>query len=57
VASEARKPGRSHPITLLFYNFHLICIAAFEARANAPRPVDRDRPLASSVALELRFTA
>ena len=38
--------------SVVIYNFHLIGIAAFEAKANAPRPVDRHRPLASSVALE-----
>jgi len=27
-------------------------IAAFEAKANAPRPVDRDRPLTSSGSLQ-----
>jgi len=37
---------------VIIYNFYLIGIAAFEAKANAPRPVDRDRPLASSAALE-----
>jgi len=36
----------------MVYNFYLIGIAAFEAKANAPRPIDRDRPLASSVTLE-----
>jgi hypothetical protein len=34
------------------YNVYFIGIAAFEAEANAPRPIGRDRPLASSVALE-----
>src|SRR6266700_71660 len=38
--------------SMIIYNFYLIGIAAFEAKANAPRPIDRDRPLASSVALE-----
>src|SRR5437879_881115 len=34
--------------SVIIYNFYLIGIAAFEAKANAPRPIDRDRPLASS---------
>jgi len=37
---------------VIIYNFYLIGIAAFEAKANSPRPIDRDRPLASTVALE-----
>jgi predicted protein tyrosine phosphatase len=37
---------------VIIYNFHLIGFAAFETKANAPRPIDRDRPLASSVTLE-----
>jgi len=35
---------------VIVYNFHVIGIAAFEAKANAPRPIDRDRPLAPSIA-------
>ena len=38
--------------SVIIYNLHVIGIAAFEAKANAPRPVDRDRPLTSSIALE-----
>src|SRR6266481_2811146 len=38
--------------SVIIYNFYLMGIAVFEAKANPPRPVDRDRPLASSVALE-----
>jgi hypothetical protein len=33
-------------------NFYFVGIAAFEAKANAPRPVDRDRPLAFPATLE-----
>jgi len=37
---------------VVIYNLHLIGTAAFEAKANAPRPVDRERPLTSSVPLK-----
>jgi hypothetical protein len=33
-------------------NFHFTGIAAFETKANAPRPVDCDRPLALPTTLE-----
>src|ERR1700736_7087231 len=47
--------GGSEPLLLLSEivdNLDHISIAVLEAEANPPRPVDRDRPLASSVALE-----
>jgi hypothetical protein len=37
---------------MIINDFYLMGIAALEAKANAPRSVDRDGPLASSVALE-----
>ena len=33
-------------------NLDRMGVARLEAKANPPRPIDRDRPLASSVALE-----
>lgn len=37
---------------MVVYNLHVMGIAAFEAKANAPWSVDRDRPLTSSVSLK-----
>ena len=38
--------------SVVIYDLHVIGIAALEAKTNAPRPVDRYRPLTSSVSLK-----